>query len=50
MVSVMEDILSAAMTLIAIILPGIAAILVLRAGFFTFRWAWRRHKKAMPAT
>jgi hypothetical protein len=49
-VSVIEDILSAAMTLVAIILPVIAAILVLIFGFFTFRWLWRRRKKAMPAT
>lgn len=49
-VSVIEDILSVAMTLIAIILPVIAAILVLIFGFFTFRWAWRRRKKVMPAT
>jgi hypothetical protein len=43
-VSVAEDILSAAMTLIAIILPVIAAVLVLIFGFFTFRWLWRRRE------
>ena len=43
-VSVVEDVTSATMTLIAIILPAIAAILVLLFGFFTLRWIWRRRR------
>jgi hypothetical protein len=48
-VSVFEDITAVVMTLVAIILPAIAAIFVLIAGFFTFRWLWRRRRTA-PAT
>jgi len=47
-ISIIEDVISAVMTLTAIILPVIAAILVLVFGFFTFRWLWRR--RTAPAT
>lgn len=48
-ISVIEDVTAAAMALVAIILPAIAAILVLIIGFFTLRWLWRR-RSAAPAT
>jgi len=47
-VSFVEDVTSAIMTLVAIILPAIAALLVLVLGFFIFRLFWRR--RAAPAT
>ena len=49
-VSFVEDVVSAVMTLIAILLPAIAAILVLVAGFFVGRWFWRRRRHAPAAT
>ncbi|NOX63651.1 MAG: DUF4126 domain-containing protein [Chloroflexi bacterium] len=45
-VSLAEDVVSAIMTLIAILLPMIAAILVLAVGFWVGRWFWRRRVKA----
>ncbi len=45
-VSVVEDIVSAGMTLVAILMPVIAAILVLVLGFLVGRWFWRRRTKA----
>ena len=49
-VSFIEDIVSAVMTLVAILLPAIAAIVVLVAGFFVGRWFWRRRAhNAAPA-
>jgi hypothetical protein len=49
-VSVAEDVMSITMTLVAVIMPVIAAILVVVAGFFSFRWLWRRRHRTAPAT
>ena len=49
-VSVVEDVASATVTFIAIILPTIAAIFVLVAGFFVGRWVWRRRARHAIAT
>jgi hypothetical protein len=48
-VSVIEDAISGVMTLTAILLPAIAAALVLALGFFIGRWAWRRRTSRAPA-
>ena len=45
-VSTAEDIASAVMTLVAIILPFLAAIFVVILGFFVARWFWRRRTRA----
>jgi chromate transport protein ChrA len=43
-VSFIEDVAAAAMTLLAILLPFLASLLVLILGFFIGRWFWRRHQ------
>ena len=48
-VSVVEDVASVGITLVAIILPAIAAVLVIITGFFIFRWFWRRRRTAPAA-
>jgi len=48
-ISIIEDVTAAAMALVAIILPAIAAILVLILGSFTLRWLWRRRSVAPAA-
>jgi len=48
-VSTIEDVTSAAITLMAIILPAIVAILVIIFTFVILRWLWRRRSTA-PAT
>jgi hypothetical protein len=44
-VSVVEDIASAAMTLLAIIVPAITALLVIVISFLILRWLWRRRRR-----
>ena len=48
-VSFVEDVISAVMTLVAILLPAIAAIGVLIVGFFIGRWFWRRRARDAAA-
>ncbi|HHB90755.1 MAG TPA: DUF4126 domain-containing protein [Anaerolineae bacterium] len=49
-VSFIEDIIAALMTLIAILLPAIAAFIVLVVGFFIGRWFWRRRARHAATT
>ena len=49
-VSLLEDILAAVMTLVAILLPAIAALFVLIVGVLIGRWFWkRRRNRPLPA-